>query len=1060
MLEEILKSRCEAKTEYQNKFRRYESVREELSELLRVVPVYFPHFSRHDESHSRNIIESAEQLLGDMNAEILSSTDILFVLLSAYAHDVGMSLRYKVIESRLTSAEWRDKLKTILGGKQPDMKMIAEKLSDYPESVQGDEVNGSIELYREIQLVFETIFRDEHASRSAEYISAYEPVIKLLGIRLTAQLAAICRMHEKDIKEVMTLPFEENGLFGDYLHPRLIASMLCFCDLLDMDTDRFDETMLNAVSDLPKLSRAHKKKHESVKHFLIKAGNVEIKADCPDYEVYRLMRSWIDWMKKASETMVYNWDEICPHNVIAAPRIKQCEILLQENSKWCEMADVRLHIDSKRALEILKGTNIYRNKGVFIREILQNSIDASLIQLCRDMKTYLGKKQSDTLTMEEAQDYISNHNEEFREYEIKGSYLIEGGRVKVEITDRGTGIRRDDIKNIAGVKGKGEKYKEEIDTFPEMLRPAGAFGLGIQSVFLVSDRIDYYTKADGEEAKHITIEDYQDGNGYVTVSDIAEDMPRGTRTVIYFDSSRFSQTDLRVSDYAFQNRKREELLLTWLIQHCNNIDSDELAPAFKVTLQKEDYFPVKIEGYFPDEPGKTMNVISRKSMLPRMVKNRDGDVSAKFYTLTFQHTDCRQALLFEAELRIPDEAYAFGILHRNHRIKYNQSLWYRNVLVQEGLISDRFRGTDRFLDLCDFRINIMSDKANDILNIGRNKILPSFFLKMEKLIENEISLMKRSIVDYVMNGDPENIVPGLLFYAFMYSLSENYGFEKLKNKYKDSLENISVNHYFSLAGYQEKAFKALELIDKNILLASKIDCKQSGISEEILEKISRTDMDVQMVCQRKNKEAHIVNHYLVEDYFAKIENGYYRIYEISAYRKKVKAVKCQELLLLDNMLTIICGSIRCVDMIPGYEILFTDLRSGRTDLYRGGKEQAIEMSLEPAIKNELSYEIVNLGYVTDAKARFMGRIKDSGMYEKNVRFIENFVKNRREGDVSLVRDKYFELWSKMLDILGDEKYAEFSKRRSFEIIQTEDAARSFLRPMSSHNFYYDNFIVG
>lgn len=56
-------------------------------------------------------------------------------------------------------------------------------------------------------------------------------------------------------------------LFGDYLHPRLITAMLCFCDFLDMDTDRFDETMLNAISDLPKLFREHKQKHESLTPF-------------------------------------------------------------------------------------------------------------------------------------------------------------------------------------------------------------------------------------------------------------------------------------------------------------------------------------------------------------------------------------------------------------------------------------------------------------------------------------------------------------------------------------------------------------------------------------------------------------------------------------------------------------------------------------------------------------------------------------------------------------------------------------------------------------------------
>lgn len=1086
MFEELLKSRCESKTEYQSKFRGYESVREKLSDLLRIVPVYFPHFSRHDASHSRNIIESMERLFGEDNAKILSITDILFLLLSAYAHDVGMSLRYQEIESQLTTAEWRDKLKHILDGGQPDMKTIAEKLNDYPASVQDDAVNGSIELYREVQLVFETIFREEHASRSAEYIRGNDALIDLLGIRLTYLLADICKMHEKDINDIMALPFEENGLFGDYVHPRLIASMLCFCDLLDMDTDRFDKTMLHAVSDLPKLSESHKRKHESLRHFLIKIGAVEIKADCPDYEVYRIMRGWIDWMKKASQTMVYHWDEICPHHAIPAPRIKQCETLIQGNSKWCGMADLSLHIDAKHALEILKGTNIYSNKGVFVRELLQNSVDASLIQLCRDIKTYLGKSQADDLTMEEAQEYIGAHDQEFREYEVKGSYSLENGRVKVEITDRGTGIRKEDIRNIAGLKGKSENYKKEINTFPAMLRPSGAFGLGIQSVFQVSDKIEYYTKADGEEAKHITIEDYQGGKGYVTVSDFAEDMPRGTKTVIYLDSKRFSQTDLGVSDYAFQTGKREELLLTWLIQHCNNIDRGDLAPAFKSSLQREDYFPVKIEGYFPDDPGNIMAVISRSSMLPQLVQKEEGRIEANTErdVLTFCHANYREGLIFEAEFYIPDAEGGLGIPRTNHPLKYNQSLWYRNVFVQSNLVRDNFRGKDKFFELCDFRINIMSDRADDILNIGRDKILPSFSLKLEELIDSEASFMKRAIVDCVMDKGiekagtesvwKEGAASGLLFCAFMYALSETHRYEELKAKYNDKLESIEVNNYFSLAENQgeagnrpvEKSFEALKLVDKNILLASKIDSGTVLIPAELLEKTAKveTDINLEMVCLHRSSELHrsiephIVNHYPVELFYAKIGNDYYEICEVSAYRKTVQAVKRGEILLFDHMLLIICGSRRCLPTMPGYEVLFTDLSSGIADRYRGGREKAIEMALEPAIKKELFGEISRVGYIADAKERFLERIKSSEMYERNVRFIENAAKERGESGAESVRDKYSALWGEMLDILGKEQYAEFSKKRSFQIMQNVFAVEIF-EPARQGGLIFDYYIV-
>ena len=54
---------------------------------------------------------------------------------------------------------------------------------------------------------------------------------------------------------------------------------------------------------MPKLSEIHKEKHESVTHFLVKNGMIEIKSNCKSLEVYRAMRDWIDWIRQSTEFM-------------------------------------------------------------------------------------------------------------------------------------------------------------------------------------------------------------------------------------------------------------------------------------------------------------------------------------------------------------------------------------------------------------------------------------------------------------------------------------------------------------------------------------------------------------------------------------------------------------------------------------------------------------------------------------------------------------------------------------------------------------------------------------
>lgn len=91
----------------------------------------------------------------------------------------------------------------------------------------------------------------DHAQNSKKKILESAELRALLGDRCVKFLADICCLHDKDISSVMDLPKEENGLFCDYFHPRFVAALLCLGDLLDMDTDRFDSTMLKATSPLP-----------------------------------------------------------------------------------------------------------------------------------------------------------------------------------------------------------------------------------------------------------------------------------------------------------------------------------------------------------------------------------------------------------------------------------------------------------------------------------------------------------------------------------------------------------------------------------------------------------------------------------------------------------------------------------------------------------------------------------------------------------------------------------------------------------------------------------------
>ncbi len=365
-----IKKFCEIHQEYADTMLKCESVILSLRKRLCVIPMYFRHFSRHDESHSEKIIQYLEMLFGDDGLAKLSMSDQLFLLLSAYAHDIGMALEHNKIEEFFNDTGFADELRAKVPDGYKDLNDIVKEILEFPDSVKNCKNSDVLRLYSNVSVAIENVFRSGHAKRSKEYVTDDLAINGTLGIRPTKILGEICALHDGAIDGIMSIPFEENGLFGDFLHPRFVAGMLCLGDLLDLDTDRFDEVILRSSSEMPLLSMLHKEKHESITHYLVKNGRIELCADCKSHDVYRVLNEWTGWIKNACEYLTVNWDMISPDTSIVSPRFKQCDITIQGNKKWIKYADSKIHISTEKAVKIFEGTNIYKGKHVFIRELI------------------------------------------------------------------------------------------------------------------------------------------------------------------------------------------------------------------------------------------------------------------------------------------------------------------------------------------------------------------------------------------------------------------------------------------------------------------------------------------------------------------------------------------------------------------------------------------------------------------------------------------------------------------------------------------------------------------
>lgn len=80
--------------------------RKDMEDLLPHSHSVYVHYSLHDATHSRSVIQAIERFLGGDRIRVLSATDIFMLLVCAYAHDYGMAMTFNLIHDALGTQDF------------------------------------------------------------------------------------------------------------------------------------------------------------------------------------------------------------------------------------------------------------------------------------------------------------------------------------------------------------------------------------------------------------------------------------------------------------------------------------------------------------------------------------------------------------------------------------------------------------------------------------------------------------------------------------------------------------------------------------------------------------------------------------------------------------------------------------------------------------------------------------------------------------------------------------------------------------------------------------------
>lgn len=508
---ERLKRACEEDPSLQPLAAQWTFDQQLIAKALQNIAVQFPHYSRHDESHSVQILTNIERVLGSERIEQLSGTDVWLMLEAAYLHDAGMVVSQQQKLQDWSSEEFRNFVQRESvrnSGTGSDAILAALQSGNLFQAGVSPAL-----LITKVGYTVAEFYRRKHPERANEIartpkdtIGLDSPRNELIPSRLFALLGEICAMHGRDQESVLELPHVASGLGRDVIHPRYIACMLRLGDLLDLDDNRFCPVMLRVAGDLPVKTHAHIDKHRGVRHLRIDPRRIEVHSVCTTYEGYVESENWFEYLRSEIAWQMAHWADIVPNERLGLlPTIGSVVTELTGYELIDNRSRPNFDFSRDRVFELLQGAGVYTSKRDALRELVQNAVDATLILAWLKH----GEGEREGLVPEET---IYRHDNPYgtKVQNILGRLPIridvlqnddagtaETHPVTLRITDSGIGIGREDLATMTRV---GASYRETwkrrvYERMPAWMQPSGAFGIGLQSLFLVTDELSIQSQS-------------------------------------------------------------------------------------------------------------------------------------------------------------------------------------------------------------------------------------------------------------------------------------------------------------------------------------------------------------------------------------------------------------------------------------------------------------------------------------------------------------------------------------------------------------------------------------
>ncbi|HEX6370260.1 MAG TPA: hypothetical protein VF006_15175 [Longimicrobium sp.] len=461
--------------------------------LLKRIPSTFHQYTEHDIEHCRNVIDLMGRFIPAATRQRLNALELSMLLLSALLHDVGMYVTDEEKAGVLASGEFRRFMAT-----HQDRAIAIREAEDAGQALRAAAIRDAL---------LAEYFRRLHPERAAQVVEQHfaGQGLRFREMDVTGRVMRIAESHgwgalessDPRRPERSVASLETRGpIYGVPVNEQYLACCLRLADIMDFDRSRTPLSVFRHVDFTEAKSWEEWNKHLQITGWTVNEHEVEYFAECGHPAFYVAVMEFLDWI----DHELRDCRQLIVRDAPSAVAERYQLHLPPAVERWVAMADrsyvagaFHFQLDYGRIMQLLMDKSLYPDPSLFLRELLQNSLDACRLRLALAREA---DREADYVPRIVVWDHSGDPDDP-----------------RVVFQDNGIGMSQRILEHYFMRVGRSyyrspefEAEQARLEEKNITLEAASQFGIGILSCFMVADRFEVETYRTGNPPLHITIE--------------------------------------------------------------------------------------------------------------------------------------------------------------------------------------------------------------------------------------------------------------------------------------------------------------------------------------------------------------------------------------------------------------------------------------------------------------------------------------------------------------------------------------------------------------------------